>query len=65
MIAWRSRCSCPASRSATTWPILQTQAVAGIAALGMTLTAVVGDLDLSVGAAAGFSVTVAAVAMVG
>src|SRR5882757_7519960 len=30
--------------------ILQTQAVAAVAALGMTLTAVVGDLDLSVGA---------------
>ena len=44
--------------------ILQTQAVAAIAALGMTLTAVVGDLDLSVGAVAGLSVTVAAVVMV-
>ena len=44
--------------------ILQTQAVAAIAALGMTLTAVVGDLDLSVGAVAGLSVTVAAVTMV-
>ena len=44
--------------------ILQTQAVAAIAALGMTLTAVVGDLDLSVGAVAGLSVTVAALVMV-
>lgn len=44
--------------------ILQTQAVAAVAALGMTLTAVVGDLDLSVGAVAGLSVTVAAVVMV-
>jgi simple sugar transport system permease protein len=44
--------------------ILQTQAVAAIAALGMTLTAVVGDLDLSVGAVAGLSVTVAAVVMI-
>ena len=43
--------------------ILQTQAVAAVAALGMTLTAVVGDLDLSVGAVAGLSVTVAAVVM--
>ncbi|GEL20116.1 ABC transporter permease [Pseudonocardia asaccharolytica] len=44
--------------------ILQTQAVAAIAALGMTLTAIVGDLDLSVGAVAGLSVTVAAVVMI-
>jgi simple sugar transport system permease protein len=44
--------------------ILQTQAVAAIAALGMTLTAVVADLDLSVGAVAGLSVTVAALVMV-
>ncbi|HTF52143.1 MAG TPA: hypothetical protein VK735_32270, partial [Pseudonocardia sp.] len=44
--------------------ILQTQAVAAVAALGMTLTAVVGDLDLSVGAVAGLSVTVAAVVMI-
>lgn len=44
--------------------ILQTQAVAAIAALGMTLTAVVGDLDLSVGAIAGLSVTVAAMVMI-
>lgn len=44
--------------------ILQTQAVAAIAALGMTLTAVVGDLDLSVGAIAGLSVTVAAITMI-
>lgn len=44
--------------------ILQTQAVAAIAALGMTLTAVVGDLDLSVGAVAGLSVTVAALVMI-
>jgi simple sugar transport system permease protein len=49
---------------ATAVAILQTQAVAAIAALGMTLTAVVGDLDLSVGAVAGLSVTVAAVVMV-
>ena len=49
---------------ATAVSILQTQAVAAIAALGMTLTAVVGDLDLSVGAVAGLSVTVAAVVMV-
>lgn len=44
--------------------ILQAQTVAGIAALGMTLTAVVGDLDLSVGAIAGLSVTVAALVMI-
>jgi len=44
--------------------ILQTQTVAAVAALGMTLTAVVGDLDLSVGAVAGLSVTVAAVVMI-
>lgn len=44
--------------------ILQTQAVAAIAALGMTLTAVVADLDLSVGAVAGLSVTVAALVMI-
>ena len=44
--------------------ILQTQAVAAIAALGMTLTAVVADLDHSVGAVAGLSVTVAALVMV-
>jgi simple sugar transport system permease protein len=44
--------------------ILQAQAVAAIAALGMTLAAVVGDLDLSVGATAGLSVTVAAMVMI-
>lgn len=44
--------------------ILQVQAVAAIAALGMTLTAIVGDLDLSVGAVAGLSVTVAAEVMI-
>lgn len=44
--------------------ILQTQSVAAIAALGMTLTAVVGDLDLSVGAVAGLSVSVAAITMI-
>ncbi|MGW9211422.1 ABC transporter permease [Embleya sp. NPDC055664] len=44
--------------------ILQIQAVAAIAALGMTLTAIVGDLDLSVGAVTGLSVTVAAEAMI-
>jgi simple sugar transport system permease protein len=44
--------------------IFQAQAVAGICALGMTLAAVVGDLDLSVGATAGLSVTVAAVTMI-
>lgn len=44
--------------------ILQTQAVAAIAAFGMTLSAVVGDLDLSVGAVAGLSVTVAALTMI-
>ena len=44
--------------------IFQAQAVAGIAALGMTLTAVIGDLDLSVGATAGLSVTVAALMMI-
>lgn len=44
--------------------IFQAQAVAGIAALGMTLAAVVGDLDLSVGATAGLSVTVAAMTMI-
>ena len=49
---------------ATAVSILQTQAVAAIAALGMTLTAVVADLDLSVGAVAGLSVTVAALVMV-
>ena len=49
---------------ATAGSILQTQAVAAIAALGMTLTAVVADLDLSVGAVAGLSVTVAALVMV-
>lgn len=44
--------------------IVQAQAAAGIAALGMTLTAIVGDLDLSVGATAGLSVTVAAMTMI-
>ena len=48
----------------TVTSILQAQTVAGIAALGMTLTAVVGDLDLSVGAVAGLSVTVAALVMI-
>ncbi|MET3804164.1 simple sugar transport system permease protein [Nakamurella sp. UYEF19] len=48
----------------TVTSILQAQTVAGIAALGMTLTAVVGDLDLSVGGIAGLSVTVAALAMI-
>jgi len=48
----------------TVTSILQAQTVAGIAALGMTLTAVVGDLDLSVGAIAGLSVTVAALVMI-
>jgi len=48
----------------TVTSILQAQTVAGIAALGMTLTAVVGDLDLSVGAVAGLSVTVAAMVMI-
>jgi simple sugar transport system permease protein len=48
----------------TVTQILQAQTVAGIAALGMTLTAVVGDLDLSVGAVAGLSVTVAALVMI-
>ncbi|MDQ2846283.1 MAG: ABC transporter permease [Actinomycetota bacterium] len=48
----------------TVTSILQAQAVAGIAALGMTLTAVVGDLDLSAGAGAGLSVTVAALVMI-
>lgn len=47
----------------TVTSILQTQTVAGLVALGMTLTAVVGDLDLSAGAIAGLSVTVAALAM--
>ncbi|NUP34202.1 MAG: ABC transporter permease [Streptomycetaceae bacterium] len=44
--------------------ILQIQSVAAIAALGMTLTAIVGDLDLSVGAVTGLSVTVAAELMI-
>lgn len=44
--------------------VLQAQTVAGIAALGMTLTAVVGDLDLSVGGVVGLSVTVAALVMI-
>nr|WP_167150464.1 ABC transporter permease [Lysinibacter cavernae] len=44
--------------------IFQAQAVAAIAALGMTLAAIVGDLDLSVGATAGLSVTVAAMVMI-
>lgn len=48
----------------TATSILQAQSVAGIAALGMTLTAIVGDLDLSAGAVAGLSVTVAAVTMI-
>ncbi|MEO6511509.1 MAG: ABC transporter permease [Nocardioides sp.] len=49
---------------ATMNSIFQAQAVAAIAALGMTLAAVVGDLDLSVGATAGLSVTVAAMVMI-
>lgn len=44
--------------------VLQAQTVAGIAALGMTLTAIVGDLDLSVGGIVGLSVTVAALVMI-
>lgn len=48
----------------TTTAILQAQAVAALCALGMTLAAVVGDLDLSVGATAGLSVTVAALVMI-
>lgn len=44
--------------------ILQAQAVAGLAALGMTIAAVVGDLDLSVGGIVGLSVTVSAMAMI-
>jgi simple sugar transport system permease protein len=48
----------------TATAILQAQAVAALCALGMTLAAVVGDLDLSVGATAGLSVTVAALAMI-
>lgn len=44
--------------------IMQAQAVAAIAALGMTLAAIVGDLDLSVGATAGLAVTVAAMVMI-
>lgn len=44
--------------------ILQTQTVAALAAFGMTLSAIVGDLDLSVGAIAGLSVSVAALAMI-
>lgn len=44
--------------------VLQAQTVAGIAALGMTLTAIVGDLDLSVGGVIGLSVTVAALVMI-
>lgn len=48
----------------TATAILQAQAVAALCALGMTLAAVVGDLDLSVGATAGLSVTVAALVMI-
>jgi simple sugar transport system permease protein len=48
----------------TATAILQAQAVAALAALGMTLAAVVGDLDLSVGATAGLAVTVAALVMI-
>ncbi|KRV51292.1 sugar ABC transporter permease [Wenjunlia vitaminophila] len=44
--------------------ILQIQTVAAIGALGMMLTAIVGDLDLSVGAVIGLSVTVAAMMMI-
>lgn len=50
--------------SSTMWSMLKFTSVVAIAGLGVTVTMVVGGLDLSVGATAGMSVTVAAMTMV-
>lgn len=50
--------------SSTMFSMLKFTAVVAIAGLGVTVTMVVGGLDLSVGATAGMSVTVAAMTMV-
>ncbi len=55
----------PAFRqSSTMFSMLKFTSVVGIAGLGLTMTMVVGGLDLSVGATAGMAVTVAAMTMV-
>ncbi len=55
----------PAFRtSSTMFTLLKFTSVVAIAGLGVTVTMVVGGLDLSVGATAGMSVTVAAMTMV-
>ena len=55
----------PAFRqSSTMFSMLKFTSVVGIAGLGLTVTMVVGGLDLSVGATAGMAVTVAAMTMV-
>jgi simple sugar transport system permease protein len=55
----------PAFRlSSTMFSMLKFTSVVAIAGLGVTITMVVGGLDLSVGATAGMSVTVAAMTMV-
>ena len=51
-------------RSSTIFSLLKFTSVVAIAGLGVTTTMVVGGLDLSVGATAGMSVTVAAMTMV-
>lgn len=50
--------------SSTMWSMLKFTSVVAIAGLGVTVTMVVGGLDLSVGATVGMSVTVAAMTMV-
>ena len=55
----------PAFRmSSTMFSMLKFTSVVGIAGLGLTMSMVVGGLDLSVGATAGMAVTVAAMTMV-